>query len=123
MSTEPKFLLLDAGFGIRSFGCHPSHHSSAGSCSPRIAKRICFADDLRIVHVYRERWRSCRLSGSRKVCMACHWFCDHSGVNCLPALIGQVSHGLIAHGEHLSNRDQGLTDDMNGQRGWAPQVA
>jgi len=31
--------------------------------------------------------------------------------------------GLIAHGEHLTNRCQGWTDDMVRQKGWAPEVA
>ncbi len=40
---------------------------------------------------------------SRKVCMTCHWFCHHAGVNCTPV---------------LTRRCQGWTDDMTRQRGW-----
>jgi len=68
-----------------------------------MAKRTFIAGFLRGCSLCQERWRSCRRSGRRKVCMACHWFCDHSGVNCFPALIGQLRHGL--------------TDDMTRQRG------
>jgi hypothetical protein len=35
----------------------------------------------------------------------------------------QLHQGLIAHGEHLTSRCQGWTDDMTRQRGWAPEVA
>jgi len=45
---------------------------------------------------------------SRKVCMTCHWFRHHAGVNCVPV---------------LTSRCQGWTDDMTRQRGWAPEVA
>ena len=37
--------------------------------------------------------------------------------------LGIHPQGLIAHGEHLTNRCQGWTDDMVRQRGWAPEVA
>ncbi len=60
---------------------------------------------------------------SRKVCMTCHWFRHHAGVNCIPVLTCQLHQGLIAHGEHLPNRCQGWTDDMTRQKGWAPEVA
>jgi hypothetical protein len=60
---------------------------------------------------------------SRKVCMACHWFRHHAGVNCIPVLTCQLHQGLIAHGEHLSSRCQGWTDDLVRQQGWAPEVA
>ena len=60
---------------------------------------------------------------SRKVCMTCHWFRYHAGVNCIPLLTCQLHQGLIAHGEHLTHRCQGWTDDMVRQRGWAPEVA
>ena len=59
---------------------------------------------------------------SRKVCMTCQ-FRYHAGVNCIPLLTCQLHHGLIAHGEHLTHRCQGWTDDMVRQRGWAPEVA
>ena len=60
---------------------------------------------------------------SRKVCMTCHWFRHHAGVNCIQVLTCQLHQGLIAHGEHLTSRCQGWTDDMVRQRGWAPEVA
>jgi len=60
---------------------------------------------------------------SRKVCMTCHWFRHHAGVNSIPLLTCQLHQGLIAHGEHLTSRCQGWTDDMVRQRGWAPEVA
>jgi hypothetical protein len=60
---------------------------------------------------------------SRKVCMTCHWFRHHAGVNCIPVLTCQLHQGLIAHGEHLVSRCQGWTDDMVRQNGWAPEVA
>ena len=60
---------------------------------------------------------------SRKVCMTCHWFRHHAGVNCIPVLTCQLHQGLISHGEHLTSRCQGWTDDMTRQRGWAPEVA
>jgi len=60
---------------------------------------------------------------SRKVCMTCHWFRHHAGVNCIPVLTCQLHQGLIAHGEHLSSRCQGWTDDLVSHRDWAPEVA
>ena len=60
---------------------------------------------------------------SRKACMTCHWLRRHAGVNCIPVLTCQLHQGLIAHGEHLTSRCQGWTDDMTRQRGWAPEVA
>ena len=44
---------------------------------------------------------------SRKVCMTCHWFRHHAGVNCIPV---------------LTSRCQGWTDDMARQAGRAPDV-
>ena len=58
---------------------------------------------------------------SRKVCMTCHWFRHHAGVNCIPVLTCQLHQGLIAHGEHLTSRCQGWTDDMARQRSCAPE--
>ena len=55
--------------------------------------------------------------------MTCHWFRHHAGVNYIPLLTCQLQQGLIAHGEHLTHRCQGWTDDMVRQRGWAPEVA
>jgi hypothetical protein len=63
-----------------------------------------------------------RPSRSRKVCMTCHWFRHHSGVNCIPLLTCQLHQGLIPQGAHLLNRCQGWTADMVQQRGWAPEV-
>ena len=60
---------------------------------------------------------------SRKVCMTCHWFRHHAGVNCIPVLTCQLHQGLIAHGEHLPSRRQGWTDDMVPSQGWAPELA
>jgi hypothetical protein len=60
---------------------------------------------------------------SSKVCMTCHWFRPHAGVNGIPVLTCQLHQGLIAQGEHLTSRCQGWTDDMTRQRGWAPEVA
>jgi hypothetical protein len=59
---------------------------------------------------------------SRKVCMTCHFFRHHAGVNCIPVLTCQLHQGLIAHGEHLTRRCQGWTDEMTRQRGWCPEV-
>jgi hypothetical protein len=61
-------------------------------------------------------------SRSRKVCMTCHWFRHHIGVNCIPLLTCQLHQGLLAQGEHLTHRCQGWTDDMARQRGWAPEA-
>ncbi|MFO8237213.1 MAG: galactose oxidase [Prochlorococcaceae cyanobacterium] len=61
-------------------------------------------------------------SRSRKVCMTCHWFRHHSGVNCIPLLTCQLHQGLLAQGEHLTHRCHGWTDDMARQRGWAPEA-
>ena len=60
---------------------------------------------------------------SRKVCMTCHWFRHHAGVNCIPVLTCQLHQGLNAHGEHLTSRCPGWTDDRPRSRGWAPEVA
>jgi hypothetical protein len=54
---------------------------------------------------------------SRQVCLTCHWFRHHAGVNFIPVLTCQLHQGLIAHGEHLTSRCQGWTDDM--VRQWA----
>jgi hypothetical protein len=64
-----------------------------------------------------------RPSRSRKVCLTCHWFRQHAGVNCIPLLSCQLHRDLLAHGEHLTNRCQGWTKDMVRQRGWAPEIA
>ena len=44
------------------------------------------------------------MTRSRKVCMTCHWFRHHAGVNCIPVHTCQLNQGLIAHGEHLTSR-------------------
>ncbi len=62
-------------------------------------------------------------SRSRKVCMTCHWFRHHAGVNCIPVLTCQLHLGLLAQGEHLTRRCQVWTKDMLRQRGWCPEVA
>jgi hypothetical protein len=62
-------------------------------------------------------------SRSSKVCMTCHWFRHHAGGHCVPVLTCQLHQGLIAHGEHLSYRCQGWTDDLVRCRGWAPEAA
>ena len=64
-----------------------------------------------------------RSSRSRQVCMTCHFFRHHPGPECIPLLTCHLNQGLIAHGEHLTSRCQGWTEDMNGQQGWAPEVA
>lgn len=53
---------------------------------------------------------------SRKVWMTCHWFRHHAGVNGIPVLTSQLPQGLIAHGQHLTSRCQGWTDDMTRHR-------
>ena len=62
-------------------------------------------------------------SRSSKVCLTCHFFRHHAGVNCIPVLTCQLHQGLLAYGEHLTRRCQGWTDDVVRQRGWAPEVA
>ncbi|MCX5956154.1 MAG: galactose oxidase [Cyanobacteria bacterium] len=62
-------------------------------------------------------------SRSRKVCLTCHFFRHHAGVNCIPLLTCQLHQGLLAQGEHLTRRCQGWTDDLARQRGWAPEGA
>ncbi|TWB86853.1 hypothetical protein FB106_1313 [Synechococcus sp. Ace-Pa] len=58
---------------------------------------------------------------SRKVCMTCHWFRHHAGVNCIPLLTCQLHQGLLVQGEHLTHRCHGWTEDLSRQRGWAPE--
>ena len=60
-------------------------------------------------------------SRSRMVCLICHWFRHHAGVNCITLLTCQLHQGLLAHGEHLTRRCHGWTEDMARQRGWAPE--
>ncbi len=60
---------------------------------------------------------------SPKVCMTCHWFRHHAGASGIPLLTCHLHQGLITHGEHLTSRCQGWTDDMVRQNGWAPEAA
>ena len=62
-------------------------------------------------------------SRSSKVCLTCNFFRHHAGVNCIPLLTCQLHQGLLAHGEHLTSRCRGWTDDMTRQWGWCPEVA
>ena len=64
-----------------------------------------------------------RSSRSHQVCMTCHFFRHHAGVNCIPVLACHLHQGLIAHGEHLSSRCHGWTEEQHSRRGWAPEVA
>jgi hypothetical protein len=59
---------------------------------------------------------------SRKVCMTCHWFRHHAGVNGIPVLTCHLRQGLIAHGEHLTHRCSSWSEDLHRHRGWAPEV-
>jgi hypothetical protein len=59
---------------------------------------------------------------SRRICMTCHWFRHHAGVNCIPVLTCQLHQELIAHGEQLVSRYQGWTYDRTRQQGSAPDV-
>jgi len=61
------------------------------------------------------------LTRSRKVCMTCHWFRHHAGVNCTPVLTCKLHQGLLGQGEHLTHRCHGWTEDLMRQRGWAPE--
>ncbi len=60
---------------------------------------------------------------SRKVCMTCHWFRHHAVPGGIPLLTCQLHQGLLAHGDHLTHRCMGWTDDLHRQRGWAPELA
>ena len=62
-------------------------------------------------------------SRSRQVCITCHWFRHHAGVNCISLLTCQLHEGLISHGDHLTHRCTRWTQDLAAQRGWAPEVA
>ncbi len=64
-----------------------------------------------------------RASRSRKICLTCHFFRHHPGVNCIPLLTCQLHRGLIVHGEHLTRRCTSWTEDLQRQRGWAPEGA
>ena len=62
-------------------------------------------------------------SRSRQVCITCHWFRHHAGVNCIPLLNCQLHEGLISHGDHLTHCCPRWTQDLAAQRGWAPEAA
>ena len=62
-------------------------------------------------------------SRSRQVCITCHWFRHHAGVNCIPLLTCQLHEGLISHGDHLTHRCPRWSPDLAAQRGWAPEAA
>jgi hypothetical protein len=55
---------------------------------------------------------------SSRVCMTCHWFRHHAGVNCIPLLTCQLHQALIAHGEHPAA--QGALGPAAGSRCPAP---
>jgi hypothetical protein len=62
-------------------------------------------------------------SRSRQVCLTCHFFRHHPAPECIPLLTCQLHQGLIAHGEHITHRCGGWTQEQHRQRGWAPEVA
>jgi len=43
-----------------------------------------------------------------RVCMTCHWFGHHEGAQCIPLLTCQLHQGLIAQGDPLLSRRQGV---------------
>ncbi len=63
-----------------------------------------------------------RSSRSRQVCMTCHFFRHHPGPNCILLLTCHLHQGLIAHGEHLTHRCSGWTEEIHRQWGRAPGV-
>ena len=63
-----------------------------------------------------------RTSRSRQVCMTCHFFRHHPEPDDIPLLACHLHQGLIAHGEHLTRRCSGWTENLRRQRGWAPEV-
>jgi hypothetical protein len=117
---EPSFQLrveekqVDASFAVTDL---------LQQCPQRISKPSSAADDGGYEHWPYLDEEVLLASRSSKVCMTCHWFRHHAGVNCIPVLTCQLHQGLLAHGEHLTHRCQGWTDDMTRQRGWAPEVA
>ena len=64
-----------------------------------------------------------RSSRSRQLCMTCHFFRHHLGPNGIPLLTCHLHQGLIAHGEHLTYRCSGWTEEQHRHRGWGPEVA
>ena len=61
-------------------------------------------------------------SRSRQVCITCHWFRHHAGVNCIPLLTCQLHKGLINHRDHLTHRCPRWTQDLAAQQGWAQEA-
>ncbi len=55
--------------------------------------------------------------------MICHFLRHHPRPECIPLLTCHLHQGLIAHGEHLTHRCSGWSEDLHRQRGWAPEVA
>ena len=62
-------------------------------------------------------------SRSGQVCMTCHFFRHHPGANGIPLLSCHLHQGLIDHGEHLTQRCSGWTEELHRHRGWTPEVA
>ncbi len=60
-------------------------------------------------------------SRSHKVCLGCHWFRHHEGLNCISLLASQLHKGLLVQGDRLTRSSQGWTDDLVLQKGWAPE--
>ena len=48
---------------------------------------------------------------------------DHAGGNGIPGFTCPLHQGVIAHGQHRTDRCSGWTEDLHRQRGWAPEVA
>jgi len=62
-------------------------------------------------------------SRSRQVCMTCHFFRHHPAASGIPQLACHWHQARIAHGDHLTHRCGGWSEDLHRQRGWAPEVA
>ena len=62
-------------------------------------------------------------SRSRQVCLTCHFFRHYPATNCIPLLTCHLHQGLIAHGEHITHRCLGWTEEAHLRRGWAPEAA
>lgn len=58
-------------------------------------------------------------SCSHQVCMTCHFFRHHPGANGIPLLTCHRHRGLIDHGEHLTRKCSGWTEDQRRPLGWA----
>lgn len=61
-----------------------------------------------------------RTSRSHQVCMTCYLFRHYPGPDGIPLLTCHLHQGLIAHGEHLTRRCSGWTENLCRQWGWAP---